>query len=97
MPKFIATSSFAASAAVLGITFAALLASAAPQAKAEPQIASVVQPPLTQPLAKADDLPIQVKGAACSSHSWPDYDQDCRFDLRSPAKPVQMVRVIALR
>jgi hypothetical protein len=50
-----------------------------------------------QPLAKADRLPVRETGAACSSRSWPYYDQNCRFDLRSPAKDARTVRVIPLR
>jgi hypothetical protein len=88
-----ATSSTAVSAAVLGITLAAVFASVAPQARAEPQIAPVVH----QPLAKADRLPVPTKGAACSSRSWPYYDQDCLFDRRSPAHEARTIRVIALR
>jgi hypothetical protein len=89
----IAASSTAVSAAVLGMALAAVFASVAPQAKAEPQTSPVVY----QPLAKADRLPVRTKGAACSSHAWPYYDQDCRFDLRSPANVARAIRVIALR
>jgi hypothetical protein len=82
MLKFVATTSgIAVSAAVSGIAVAAFLASAAPQANAEPQ---------TTPVE------VSAKGAACSSHSWPYYDQDCRFDLRTSAKMPPTVRVIAL-
>jgi hypothetical protein len=88
-----AASSTAVSAAVLGIALAAVFASVAPQAKADPRIASVVY----QLLAKADRLAMPTKGAACSSRAWPYYDQDCRFDLRSPANPARTIRVIALR
>jgi len=88
-----AVSSASVGAVVLGIALAAAFASVPPQAKADPRIASVVY----QPLAKADRLPMPTKGAACSSRSWPYYDQDCRFDLRSPANPARTIRVIALR
>jgi hypothetical protein len=50
------------------------------------------------PQAKAADrLLVRASGAACSSHSWPYYDQACRFDLRSPSKDARTVRVVALR
>jgi hypothetical protein len=91
MLKFTTTSSLVVGAAVLGLAFAALFASAAPPAEAEPQIDSV------QPLAKADRLPVRIEGAACASHGWPYYDQGCRFDLRAPANEAPTVRVVALR
>jgi hypothetical protein len=82
MLEFVTTTSgIAAGAVVSGIALAVFFASASPQANAEPQITPVE---------------VSAKGAACSSHSWPYYDQDCRFDLRS-AKALPMVRVIALR
>ena len=79
--------------AVLGIAIAAVFASVPRQAKEEAQMAAVVH----QPLAKADRLPVRTRGAACSSRSWPDYDQDCVFDLRSPAHTARTIRVVALR
>jgi hypothetical protein len=93
MLKFTTQVGAAVGAAVLGIGSAAFFASAAPQAKAGPNIAPVVH----QPLAEVDRLPVRAKGAACSSRSWPYYDQDCRFDLRSPAKEARAIRVIDLR
>jgi hypothetical protein len=94
MPKFATTASGAAvSALATGIAFASFFTSAAPQAKEGPGIISAVH----QPLAKADRLPVRPTGAACSSRSWPYYDQDCRFDLRGPATEARTVRVIALR
>jgi hypothetical protein len=91
MVKFTTTSGLVAGAAVLGLAFAAVFASAAPPAEGEPQIDSA------QRLAKADRLPVHIEGAACSSHGWPYYDQGCRFDLRAPANEAPTVRVIALR
>jgi hypothetical protein len=93
MLRFTTASGIVVSTAVLGIAFAAFLASASPPAKAEPQIASV----LLLPLAKADRLPERTAGAACSLHGWPYYDPGCRFDLRAPAQEARTVRVIALR
>jgi hypothetical protein len=46
---------------------------------------------------KGDRLPTRVSGAACSSLSWPGYEQQCQFDLRRSAGESRMVRVIALR
>jgi hypothetical protein len=88
-----AASGTAVTTAVLGITLAAIFASSAPPAKAAPLTGIVVD----QPLAKADRLPVRTKGAACSSRSWPYYDQDCQFDLRNPANDARTIRVIALR
>jgi hypothetical protein len=100
MPKFTTTttttttaSGAAVSAAILGIACAAFFASAAPPPTAGLQIAPLAD----QPLAEADRVPVRAKGAACSSRSWPYYDQDCRFDLRAPAKEAQTIRVIDLR
>ena len=94
MLKFTTTHGGAAvSVAVLAIALGACFASAAPQAKAEPQITPVEH----QHFAKADRLPAGAKAAACSFTNWPYYDQDCRFDLRTPAGEARTVRVIALR
>ena len=83
----------AVAAAALIAGLAVFLTSTAPEAKAEPQ----VQGALHQPQAKGDRLPALVKGAACSSHGWPHYEQSCKFDLRRPTNEARTVRVIALR
>jgi|GEM_PF-1542669 len=98
MPKFTATTATTASGAavgvaILGIACAAFFASAAPPATAGPQMAPLAD----QPLAEADRVPVRATGAACSLRSWPYYDQDCRFDLRAPAKEARTIRVIGLR
>ena len=46
--------------------------------------------------AKGDRLPLAVKGTACSQHSWPNFEQRCQFDFRSPADKARTVRVIAI-
>lgn len=82
-----------AAAVVAGLV--AFASPAVPEAKAEPQIERSIQ---RQPHAKANRLPQVVTGAACSSRSWPNYDQNCQFDLRRPANKAQTVRrVIVLR
>ena len=94
MPTFTTTTSGAAvSAAVLGIAVAAVFSSAAPPAKAGLQTVPLAD----QPLAEADRVPVRATGAACSLRSWPYYEQDCRFDLRAPAKEARTIRVIGLR
>jgi hypothetical protein len=90
MLKFTTASGIVVGIAVLGITVAAVFASASPP---EPEITSA----LHRPLAKADALPVRTEGAACSAHGWPYYDQGCRFDLRTPDKEAPTVRLIALR
>lgn len=50
-----------------------------------------------QRLAKADRLPVFVKGTACSKRGWPHYEQGCLFDDRGSSDDVRTVRVIALR
>ena len=67
---------------------AVLSMSAIPEAKAKPQLAVA---------AKGDKLPMRVRGTACSTRSWPYYDQNCQFDLRRPANAAGEVRLIGLR
>ncbi len=92
MLKSIAANSIIAiAAAAIAASLAVFSTSAVPEAKA----ASHVQG--EQPLAKGDRLAALVRGAACSSRSWPNYDQNCRFDLRKPANDAPTVRIIAVR
>ena len=63
-----------------------------PEAKAQPQATVALPAP-----ALADSLPAIAKGNACSSRGWPNYEQDCLFDLRTPANDPRTVRVIVLR
>jgi hypothetical protein len=60
----------------------------APNAKA----AEIDRPHFT----KGDRLPAFVGGAACSSRSWPNYDQACQFDFRRSINDVRKVRVVVL-
>jgi len=46
---------------------------------------------------KGDRLTLALKGAACSTHGWPDFERSCEFDLRSSANEGQKVRIISLR
>jgi len=94
MFKFITAKSITAIAAsVLVAGLATFLASVVPEAKAESQ----VKVALHQLHAKGNHLSALVKGAACSSHSWPNYEKNCQFDLREPANEMRTVRFIALR
>ena len=83
----------AIAAATLVAGLAVLLTSVGPEAKAELQVKAA----LHQPHAKGDRLPTLVKGTACSSRSWPNYEQSCQFDLRRSIDETRTVRVIALR
>ncbi len=47
--------------------------------------------------AVADRLPEIARGNACSSRGWPNYEQNCLFDLRTPAKEARPIRIIVLR
>ena len=76
----------AAAAAVAGV--AVVMMPGAPQAQ------TVAQVPVSH--SKADRLPLLAPGAACSLHSWPNYDQSCQFDLRRSAGDVRTVRVVGL-
>jgi hypothetical protein len=69
-----------------------LLSVEAPKANAADGTSAQVQT-----LAKADRLPIFVKGTACSKLGWPYYEQGCLFDDRVSADEVRTVRIIALR
>ena len=80
-------------AAALMACLAVFLTSIVPEAKAEAQVKGA----LDHARAKGDRLSILVKGAACSSRSWPYYEQSCQFDLRRPADEARTVRIIALR
>ena len=74
-------------AAALGAGFVAFFTPIAPAAIAQP--AAAVH-------AKGDRLPRLVTGYACSSQSWPSFDQKCLFDLRRSADDVREVRVVSL-
>ena len=54
-------------------------------------------PILSQASAKSDRLPLAHKGSSCSGHAWPNFERDCKFDLRTPADDGQKIRIIALR
>ena len=89
---FSAQSISVATAAALVGCFAAFLTPVAPQARAETQSHVTA---LDRAL-KADRLPRLVTGRACSSASWPNYDQACQFDLRRSADDVRVVRVVSM-
>ena len=80
----------AAAAAVAGVVV--FMMPGAPQAQTVVQVAQV--PPASH--AKADRLPLLALGAACSLHSWPNYDQGCQFDLRRSGGDIRAVRVVGL-
>jgi hypothetical protein len=86
--------------AITAVTTAALAATltvllmpgVVPEAKAHSQAAVMLPGP-----ALADRLPAIPKGNACSSRGWPNYEHNCLFDLRTPAKEARTVRAIVLR
>jgi hypothetical protein len=47
--------------------------------------------------AKSDRQILAIKGAACSQHGWPDFEQTCQFDTRTAVGDARTVRIIALR
>jgi hypothetical protein len=84
---------------IIKMAFAAAIAgffvfatSAAPKANV-----SIDAPALPQASVKGDRLPLHVKGAACSRHAWPAFEQRCQFDFRNPDSEARTVRVIAHR
>jgi hypothetical protein len=74
-------------AALVGCA-AAFLTPVAPQARVQTKAA----PDAIH--AKGDRLPRLVTGRACSSASWPNYDQACQFDLRRSADDIRVVRIV---
>src|SRR3954453_6825052 len=92
MFKVLSTQSIsAAAAAALVGSLAAVLPAAAPEARAE-TLGDATSIQLAH--AKGDRLPRLVTGRACSSASWPNYDQACQFDLRRSADDVRVVRIV---
>jgi hypothetical protein len=86
MFKFIVINSIAASIIVaLSLGLVILLASMAPEAKAEV---------LPAPLLQGD---IAIKLPACALQGWPHYQPHCQFDLRIANTEPRNVRIIALR
>ena len=86
MLKSAANSIAAVIAAALAASFAVVLTSVVPEAKAAT---------LQAPLLQFDDV---VKTApACLLQGWPNYAPRCQFDLRTGNTESRIVRVIALR
>lgn len=86
MFKFIVINSIAAMIIVaLSLCLVIVLASMAPEAKAE-----ILQTPLLQ----SDIVPT---APACTLQGWPHYEPRCQFDLRADNAQARTVRVIALR
>ena len=73
-------------AAALAASFAVVLTSVMPEAKAET---------LQAPHLQVDV--VTTAPAACSLQGWPNYAPHCRFDLRTGTTEPRIVRVIALR
>lgn len=92
MFRIFTTQSMAAviAAALVG-SFAAVLMPIAPAAVAQSGAGAV-----QGVHAKGDRLPMRVTGSACSTQSWPSFDQKCQFDLRRSADDVREVRVVSL-
>ena len=86
----------AIAAATLAGCVAALLMPLAPQAGAETAGKASSESKATSNAVhvKGDRLPRLVTGRACSSASWPNYDQACQFDLRRSADDVRVVRIV---
>jgi len=78
-----------AAAALVGCA-AAVFAPVAPQARAETET-KAAQDGIH---VKGDRLPRLITGRACSSASWPNYDQACQFDLRRSADDIRVVRIV---
>jgi hypothetical protein len=93
VPKFMTVQSITAVAvAALVAGLVAFLPSGPNEAKAETQKKTI----LLQPQARGQS-PSALTGAGCASRPWPDYEQNCLFDLRPTASNVPPVRLIALQ
>ena len=103
MFKLITSKSITAIAATAFATIltgglAVFLTTTTPEANATPALDPVLARPDVQTNAKGDRLLALVKGSACSSRAWPNYDQSCQFDLRQPADAqARVVRLIPMR
>ena len=84
------TSKIAIAAAVAG--FVAFLTTLGPNTAAP--VGASARPAAS---AKGDRLPLAPKGAACSTHGWPDFEKRCQFDFRKRTNDAHKVRIIALR
>ena len=51
----------------------------------------------TQAADQSDMIAGTVKGAVCSKHAWPHFEQRCQFDLRNADYAPRAVRVLAFR
>jgi len=89
---FSAQSITAAVMAALVGSVAAFLTPIAPPAIAHSGANSTIQ----RIHPKGDRLPRLLTGSACSTRSWPAFDQKCQFDLRRSADDVRQVRVVSL-
>jgi hypothetical protein len=92
LKSFMTKSIMAVSVAAVVATVTTFLTTVVPQAKADAQMSVAFEHFSFQ----ADPLPAPVSGSACS-HSWPDYEQSCQFDLRKTANQARAIRVIAVR
>ena len=81
---------------IVGVAAAAFIAGAFVFLTAVAPKANVVDDQRTPVSAKGDRLPPALKGAACSRQAWPNFEQNCQFDLRNPANDPRIVRVVAL-
>ena len=95
MSQLISTRSVSAAAlaAALVASLAVFLTPIAPEARAQTRLGAGV---VHAHSIKADRLPMRVSGGACSSHSWPNYDTACQFDLRRSADDIRVVRIVHL-
>ena len=85
MFKSAANSIAAVTAAALAASFAVVLTSVVPEAKAE-----TLQAPLLQ-------FDVVTTAPAACLQGWPNYAPRCQFDLRTGNTESRIVRVIALR
>jgi hypothetical protein len=90
MFKSVKVKLIAAVGAVALCSLTALLTAIAPPAKAAQTQDTV------QSHTKGDRLPMPSTGAACSSFSWPHYEQSCQFDLSRSGNAARAVRVLDL-
>jgi hypothetical protein len=92
LSSFVTKSILAIGAAAVLVTAAAFIASVVPEAKAATRVTTAFNH-----LNAAGDRPSAAAAGSACSHSWPNYEQSCQFDLRRPVGEMRTVRVIAVR
>ena len=77
-------------AAIVAVTFVLLTSPAA-------TVSILEAGSLSSAATKIKRVEPVLRGAQCSKRSWPNFDNNCEFDLRNPSSEARIVRIIAIR